>query len=425
MFPSSCRLLLLATLIITTACQVIVTDDAVSSTESQVRFPQVIRIEDFNITDPGVMTKFKGEYRDVSMRGMSDVRMDSVKFNLEWMHLEAVFRVPSLSINGLYAMDGQLMLIPFNGKGPFGMTLKDVQFFSTSSLNRTENNKLQISAQVLEMKSGRVKADFDNLFGRISSPVFNDIMRLLSTQLNNLVFDHMRNHLIKATDEGFRTHLNGLLQNLPESFVHEKTAAKFDFLIDAIRKEIIKSHHDPLALEDVKESFDQDLRILRFSGELALSNRTVYGLSTIFRSGPIFAHYDIKNNEVILEANLGFENLTSTNVFDVKMVGRQGPKGTSDLTANAVSAFLRIKKKLTPDSKPLLEEFHISSIKKIWVEIHGLGSWDSIVETLINLISNSFKSTIARVISGPVRKVLQDEIEKLHFDYFTDSSDFS
>jgi hypothetical protein len=390
-----------------------------------MEFAKVIRIPDFNITDPGVMTKFKGEYVDVSMRGMSDVTMDSVKFNLEWMHLDAVFKVPSLTINGLYSMSGQLMLIPFSGKGPFSMTLKDVSIYSTTSLNRTTDNKFQVSAQVLELRAARITANFDNLFNRISSPVIADIMRMLSKQLNNLVFDHMKPRLVHELDSGFRAHIDRVLETLPEKFVHERTTAKFDFLIDIIRKEIVRSQHDPLHLDDVKESFDQDLRLFRFNGELALTNRTVYGLSTIFRSGHVLAHYDMKEKAVVLEANLGFENLTSTNNFNAKMINQQGPKGSSDLTANTVTAFLRLRQGLKPGSKAVLEEFHISSIKNIWVQIHGLGSWDGVVETLVNLISNSFKSTIARIISGPVRKVLQDEIDKLHFDYFTDATEFS
>lgn len=388
-------------------------------------FATVMRMPDFNITDPGVMTKFKGEYVDVSMRGMADMTMDSVKFNLEWMHLDAVFRIPSLSINGLYAMSGQLMLLPFSGRGPFGMTLKNVAIYSTTSLNRTEDNKFQVSAQVLELKAGSVSANFDNLFGRMSSSVIADVMRLMSKQLNNLVFDHMKPHLVHEVDPGLRKHINRVLETLPDKFVHEKTTAKFDFLIDVIRKEIIKSHHDPLFLDDVKESFDQDLRIFRFNGELSLTNRTVYGLSTIFRTGHVFAHYDMKDKSVVLEANLGFENLTSTNNFNARMINQQGPKGSSDLSANTVTAFLRLRQKLKPGSKAELEDFHISSIKNIWVQIHGLGSWDGVVETLVNLISNSFKSTIARIISGPVKKVLQDEIDKLHFDYFTDANEFS
>lgn len=400
-------------------------DQVVPEKVPVTEFPAVMRISDFNITDPGVMTKFKGEYVDVTMRGMSDLKMESVKFNLEWMHLDAVFKVPAITVNGLYSMRGQLMLIPFSGRGPFTMTLKNVAIYSTTSLNRTQDNKFQVSAQVLEVRADRVTADFDNLFGRISSAVVADIMRVMSKQLNSLVFDHMRPHLTKEIDSGLRVHINKLLESLPEKFVHERTTAKFDFLIDIIRKEIIRSHHDPLFLEDVRESFDQDLRLFRFNGELALTNRTVYGLSTLFRNGHVYAHYDMKNKAIILEANLGFENLTSTNNFNARMINQQGPKGSSDLTANSITAFLRIRQSLTHGSKAVLEDFHISKIKNVWVQIHGLGSWDSVVETLVNLISNSFKATIARIISGPVKKVLQDEIDKLHFDYFTDANEFS
>ena len=387
-------------------------------------FPAFIQVRDFNITDPGLLTKFKGFYKNVNLKGMNHLTMENIKFNLEWMHSDVTFKVPRLEVDGFYHMTGQYMLIPFHGRGHFSMELKDVRVFVTASLNRSLDNAFQVSAIVLEMSAAKVRGNFPNLFGRQSSPVISDIVQMMRKQISGLVFDHMKQDLVKEIEEGMITNMNSMLKQMPQKFIHEKTQAKFDFLIDVIRREIVKNHHDPLYLEDVKEDFDQDLKLFRFNGELDLKNRTVYGLSTIFRSGHVFAHYDLKRNSIIFDTNLGFENLTSTNIFNVKLVDRQGPKGSSEITVNQVIASMRIRQQLTPGSNPVLEDFRIIDVKKIWVEIRGLGSpWDAVVETLINLISNSFKASLSRIISGPVWKVLQKEIDKLHFGYFFDSQD--
>lgn len=385
-------------------------------------FPVDFRIQDFNITDPGVLTKFKGQYKDVAIRGLNDMTLESIKFNLEWMHADVIFQIPHLEVKGLYSMNGQYMLIPFNGRGPFDMHLRNVKVYTTASLRRREDKAFEVSQLVLEMTASKVRGNFDRLFGRQNAAVISDIVHMMTRQIGEIVFDHMKGVLAKELDERMRLNLNRMLKQMPDKFVHEQTTAKFDFLIDAIRKEIVKSHHDPLILENVTESVDQDLGLFRFKGQLDLRNRILYGLSTIFRSGHVFAHYDLKKNSIILETNLGFENLTATNNFDAKLIDRQGPKGSSEITVNSVVAFMRIRQHLTPGSQPILEDFSINRIGKIWVDIKGLGSpWDGVVETIINLISNSFKYSLSRIISGPIKTVLQKEIDRLHFDYFLDT----
>jgi len=384
-------------------------------------FPAVIPVRDFNITDPGVMTKFVGSYRNVNMKGMNDMTMEAIKFNLEWMHADVTFKVPRLEVDGFYFMAGQYMLIPFHGRGHFSLDLKDVKVYVTASLNRTQDKELQVSAIVLEMTANKVRGNFPTLFGRNSGPVISDIVHLMRKQIAGLVFDHMKADLLREIEHGMKMNMNVMLRQMPHKFIHEKTQPKIDFLIDVIRKEIIKHHHDPLYLEDVKEDFDQDLKIFRFNGELDLKNRTVYGLSTIFRSGQVYAHYDLKHNSIIFDTNLGFQNLTSTNKFNVKLIDRQGPKGSSEITVSEMVAHMRIRQHLTPGSKPVLEDFAINSVKNIWVEIRGLGSpWDGVVETLINIISNSFKGALTRVMSGVLKNVMQQEIDKLDVGYFFD-----
>ena len=399
-------------------------ESAVAITPIPLDFPAVIPVQDFNITDPGVLTKFVGFYKNVHMKGMDHMTMEGIKFNLEWMHADVTFKVPKLEVDGFYAMTGQYMLIPFHGRGHFSMEMKDVRIHVTASLNRSSENNFQISSIVQDMNALRVRGNFPALFGRQHGAVFSDIVHMMRKQISGLVFDHMRGDLLREIEPGMIVNMNKMLKTMPQTFIHEKTQAKFDFLIDVIRKEIINHHHDPLRLENVKEDFDQDLRIFRFNGELDLKNRTVYGLSTIYRQGHVYAHYDFKRNSIIFDANLGFENMTSTNTFNVKLIDRQGPKGSSEITVNEVVAHMRIRQQLSPGSKPVLETFDITGAKKIWVEIKGLGSpWDAVIETLVNLISNSFKSALTRVISVPLKNVLQNEIDKLHFGYFFDDAD--
>lgn len=90
-----------------------------------------------------------------------------------------------------------------------------------------------------------------------------------------------------------------------------------------------------------------------------------------------------------------------------------GPSGSASISLSDISCFLQLKQSLKRGEKPTISSFKIQKIKQLWVDVNGLGSWDFILEIIINLISNAFKLSLANAISGPVTQAIQKELNNI------------
>lgn len=294
--------------------------------------------------------------------------------------------------------------------------MRNLKFFATSSLNRTDDGKFQISAIVLDADSKRTDTHFSNLMGLgMGGEIGAAFSNLLVNELNDQIFSHVKESIISNLQTDVQASLNQMLYQLPDNFVHEKSASLFDELLDKLRHEIVKTGHDPLSLPDSTESFSEDLKLFRVHGALNIFNGSLSGLSTVVRTGPVYAHY--QKFAVILEANIGFENITGDYNWDANFMG-EGPSGAASVNVNGIDSFVRIRQPLKKGSKAELQTLKIKNIKNVWVNIKGLGPFDVILDVIINMISNTFKTSLSKSIEGPIKKVLQEELNKIPLDYF-------
>jgi len=67
--------------------------------------------------------------------------------------------------------------------------------------------------------------------------------------------------------------------------------------------------------------------------------------------------------------------------------------------------------------RPKIDAFRIEKIKHLWIDVDGLGSWDFILEIIMNLVSNAFKLSLANAISGPVTQAIQQEINNMPISF--------
>ena len=384
--------------------------DPVKSANKYLEDPMMIG--DFNITDKGVITSFNGTFKSLKMKGLRNLKMDSMKFDLEWMHLDVVMSIPRLRLDGEYNLSGKLAFVPLRGLGDFWMKIRNLRFLATASLNRTSEGRFQVSAIVLDLDAGKIDMNFENLVGgNLGSSITNTVLN----QLNYLLFDHMKFTLIDELRTGIQKRIDYQLEQLPDNFVHESSSSLVDHLLEKVKEEIVKSGYDPLPLPDQNESFNQDLKLFDLYGSASLYNGTLFGLSSLIRTGHVIAYYE--KDSVILEANLGFENLTAKYDWSANLMGG-GPAGSAGISINSIDGFLQLRQPLKRGTKPILEEFKVKKIRNVWVNVTGLGTMDFVVEMIVNLITNLFKNSLANVISGPVQKTLQKELDKVPLDYF-------
>ena len=74
-------------------------------------------IPDFNVSESGRMTNFKVYLKGMKLTGLKGLDIDSMRFNLGWMHVDVVMSIPKLRLTGEnYRMNGKIMLVPVHGK---------------------------------------------------------------------------------------------------------------------------------------------------------------------------------------------------------------------------------------------------------------------------------------------------------------------
>ncbi|RWS24310.1 uncharacterized protein B4U80_06917 [Leptotrombidium deliense] len=282
--------------------------------------------------------------------------------------------------------------------------MSDVLIHVTASLNKTKEGVLKVSNIALDVHADDITLHFENLIGKSS---WSDITNTVLNTLSNLMFDEVKHIVLNEMEDEIRKRVDEQLATLPKNMPYENSSTLFDAFLER-SKAAIADKFEPFHLSDQSKQFLT--RILRFnvSAELKLYNGTVNGLTTLTRTGDIIAEYD--NDSVTIVAELGFENLTSSYQWIAKLMGA-GPSGSASVSVNSIAAQIKLRQLLTKNSKPTLEEFRISNIKHVWVDIKGLGSGDFLLEIFINLISNTFKRSLALAISGPIRDSIQNELD--------------
>lgn len=380
-----------------------------SSTSDKFAFdlPKEWSLDTFNITDPGTSTKFNATYTDVIIEDLNDISLDSLSFDLGGSHLTAIFKVPRMVITGFHISRGTYLFIPFRGQGPFKIRVLDSTLKLITSVHPDSDGTLKAKTAVTEIESRKVRAYFDDLYTtRGQNPVLDDVGSLLRKQINLMFYDFMKYHIMTKATPLLVDQLNLNLVKVPSVIMNDKTTLKIDALVSAVREKIKKTGLEPMELPDMVKNFPL--------GHMNLTKRSFHGLSTIFRSSHTIANYDWKNESVLLETTLGFENLTVVNDFDLSVIG-VGPSGVSRSVVTSATSTLRVIQPLDHSSSPKLESYAINSIDKVWVDISGLGAWSGPVETIVNAISNAFRSEIAKIASGPISQMLEGELNKVHF----------
>ena len=78
---------------------------------------------------------------------------------------------------------------------------------------------------------------------------------------------------------------------------------------------------------------------------------------------------------------------------------------------------MRIKQELKRGSIPKLERFSVEDIDHVWLDLNGLGVWDYLLEMVVNVVSNTFRVTIANIVASTVTKVIQEELVKANISF--------
>ncbi|XP_067124187.1 uncharacterized protein [Centruroides vittatus] len=362
-------------------------------------------VPDFNISDSGAFSSLEGSFRNVTLSGLSEVDVRQIRLNLAHTYLTGRALFPLLRLEGEYDLKGSVTFFTVFGGGGMWMNASEVEMTASVFLRRhPAAGHLRVESVEVGARANRTQLHFERLGGALISGVTNALLN----QLSSLLFRHVERSLLADLKEGLKEELDRHLARVPGDAVRPRTANLFDDVLLQAAESFKSIGLDPLPLE--ARTFLLRSRLPVTGGSVRLSDGTLSGLSTLRRTGDVVLVYD--ETGVAAEANVGFGNLTGAYGWRVEILGLT-LSGRSSLSVRSVSAGLVLRQNRSAGSRPTVDRLKIDRIGQMWVEVEGLGTWDSVAEILVNLVANWLKLTLADAVSDKIKDAVQEQLDRL------------
>ncbi|XP_064474889.1 uncharacterized protein LOC135388934 [Ornithodoros turicata] len=360
-----------------------------------------LQVEPFNATASALRCRFW----DASVRGLSNTQLRHVEANLTAATLTAQAIVPVLQINGQYSIQGSMMFIPVQGNGPFNINATGLtanayaQLEHDSRTGRPSVRTITVRMEVDDLQlhlhdflGGGRWASFGNaLLNQVAGSAFKQIQRSLASEL----------------ESGLRQRLNQELASLPP-LGNSNSSLLVDAIIQGAADELRAHDGDPLSLPDMRLNFDWDFVLGRLAGILSLQQCKMQGLSSMRRTGDILALY--RDGRFLVEAQIGFDNISGNCDWRARVLGA-GPDGTTSLNVRDLQ--LRLRLGLGQQGPLQLEALELERVGHMWLQLHGLGAWDFLVQSLTNIVANAFRWSIAERALSAIADELRSQLTQV------------
>ncbi|GFT04260.1 uncharacterized protein NPIL_64611 [Nephila pilipes] len=368
-----------------------------------------VPLDSFNVSSSGFISDIFGRFTELHLHGLKGFVVDRLAVNLAAMNLSAEMSVPMLSIVGDYFLHGSVTFLPLSGEGPFYMNLSSIVLKGHSIIKNSPSGKLRMESVNLNSEVGNIDLHFENLmgggtWGSISNSLLNQLSELILGELKPTLLRELGSYLKYAFDEL-------IFEQIPPGFLDPASTNLVDSILEQSASYLRENDMEPLSLPDYKEVYEKRLFFVTTRGELEVFNGTLHGLSTLSRKGDVITVF--ANNSLIFEADFEFQNLTGSYRWLAEALGAE-KGGRLEVQVKSVEGFIRIRQDLKVGSRLELDSFMINGIRHVWLDLQGLGNWDYIMESIVNLITNGLKLQLADAMVGPLEKSIQEQLDQIN-----------
>ncbi|GIX74158.1 uncharacterized protein CEXT_557051 [Caerostris extrusa] len=368
-----------------------------------------VPLEDFNISSSGFISDIFGRFTDLHLHGLKGFVVDRLAVNLAEMNLSAEMSVPMLSIVGNYFLQGSVTFISLSGEGSFYMNLSSIVLQGHSIIEKSPSGKLVMDDVNLSSDVGSIDLHFENLMG---GGAWESISNSLLNQLSELILGELKPSLLREMGSYLKYVFDHVLfEQLPPGFMDPTATNLMDSILVQSANFMRNHGMEPLPLPDYKEVYERRIFFIDTRGEFNVYNGTLHGLSTLVRKGDVITVF--ANNSLIFEAEFGFENLTGSYQWLADVLSAE-KQGSMEIQVKSVEGFIRIRQDMKVGSSLKLDKFHIKGIRHVWLDLQGLGNWDYVMESIINLVTNGLKLQLADAIVVPLERSIQEQLNQIN-----------
>jgi len=193
--------------------------------------------------------------------------------------------------------------------------------------------------------------------------------------------------------------------------------AYIDQVLDNLRQVIAEQGLDPASLPDLETGFSDTVLGITWHGTAWLRNGQLWGLSSISRTGETSLTVDENSGTVELTAMLSLSNLQGHYDAHADFMGI-GVNAGATLHVQDIQIYADATAAISAEGSVTLQlqNFYINHLGSIDVDISGLGPLDWILGLLVDLVDTFFRDWIKDLVEGPLRDLLQNLLNDIHFD---------
>merc|ERR1712002_1369096 len=173
-----------------------------------------------------------------------------------------------------------------------------------------------------------------------------------------------------------------------------------DKILENLRNLVIEEHMDPMDLPDLETGFSDTILGITWHGSAKLRHGQFWGLSTISRTGD--TSFTVEGDKLRLTAYVGIRGASAH--YDASA------EVTADISD--IQIFLDAEMALAGGSGLTLQDFKISHLGNISVDVSGLGPLDWILEILVDFVDTFLKDWLVSLVEGPLKDLIQDLLDQ-------------
>uniref|UniRef100_T1J7V9 Lipid-binding serum glycoprotein N-terminal domain-containing protein n=1 Tax=Strigamia maritima TaxID=126957 RepID=T1J7V9_STRMM len=156
------------------------------------------------------LVKITAQFMQVVVEGASSFQPTNVHAEPDIVFVSMV--IPELHINGLYTINGNVMLLPLHGNGTFWVLLNDIQAHTSTNL-LVQRNHLQVLRTNIQFNVGKIQLRLNNLFG--GNNFIGETVNRALNENSQQILDSVKPRIAERISEAVRNILNEAFSNLP------------------------------------------------------------------------------------------------------------------------------------------------------------------------------------------------------------------
>ncbi|XP_015111892.1 uncharacterized protein LOC107037713 [Diachasma alloeum] len=330
-------------------------------------------------------------FTDVNVYGLSKFRIANIHSELAQMQVSVELTIDILHIRGLY--NAQYLWSASDGN--FTVILKDVVIQGLAKLQVGIDGKLYAEDIDMDLTFGTIDMDFTNLDG------IAYLFQSFVNSLGSFLFDSIKPFILKEVNTNVKGEVNKQISQLPQYFPN--SISPFDMAVAEARKQVSDMGYDPYRIKDYSQS----------GGIFTVTSTHTWltGLASFYRMGNITL--TMENGTVYAVVDVGTQEIEGRTHWEVSVIGGfLSRAGTVSFTVQYFRVQVKLSQPLDTRKRASLEELNLE-LGNIQARIHGAGTLDYLMEAGINVLPNLLRYQIMDAIEGPLKKRLQDELDKV------------